>query len=415
MDQAISQQVLKHRAHKRMSLIIAMLATVSATAWGINHYARPSIAGRDIIISEVRTGSIANTINASGIVIPSHEELVTSPIQSHVTHIQAKLGQQVEAGDLLLELDGHSVEVLVDNLKEQLAQQENRIQSLNLEMEQKRKQTLSSIELLELDLRTAKVKWERSQTLRKSGAVSGEDHLAAELNVKRAEIQLRQQHETIEDNRRATLSAIEGAHLQKNILSKQLEQQQQLLAQTRVRAPSAGVVTTMITEEGSGVMPGQVVVKVSDMSHYRVEASISDFYAHSLEPGQAVRIEQGSMKLTGHVTSILPEIQNGSVKCLVNLDQSSDQNLRNKMRVDVNIVTAQKEKALVVETGAAFNGRGRQEVFVIKDGVARKTLLELGSSDGKMVEIVSGAQTGDQVIVSDTGRFKDYDNIRVAQ
>ena len=98
-------------------------------------------------------------------------------------------------------VDDAAIRLALDGVKEQLAQQDNRILGLTLEMEQKRKQLVSSIELLELDLQSTQVKHQRFQTLRKSGAVSGEDMLTAELNVKRTEIQLRQQRELIEDGK----------------------------------------------------------------------------------------------------------------------------------------------------------------------------------------------------------------------
>jgi HlyD family secretion protein len=85
------------------------------------------------------------------------------------------------------------------------------------------------------------------------------------------------------------------------------------------------------------------------------------------------------------------------------------------MRVDVNIVTEHKPGALVLDSGAAFNGRGAQPAWQVRDGVARKTRLELGSSDGKLVEIVSGARPGERFIVSDTQAFKDLDSIRISQ
>ncbi|UUZ47976.1 hypothetical protein LP420_33815 [Massilia sp. B-10] len=153
--------------------------------------------------------------------------------------MHAKPGQKVAVDELLLELDDHTIRLALDSLREQLAQQENRIGGLTLELEQKRKQLVSNIELLELDLQSARVKKDRYTTLRKADGVSGEDMLTAELNVTRFEIQLRQQKELIDDTRRATSSSIEGARLQKSILQKQLDQQQALLERTRVSAPSA--------------------------------------------------------------------------------------------------------------------------------------------------------------------------------
>ena len=242
-----------------------------------------------------------------------------------------------------------------------------------------------------------------------------DDLLTAELNVQRLEIQLRQQRELIEDNRRSTSSSVEAARLQKTILQKQLAQQQQLLAQAQVRAPFAGVLTWLLADEGASVNAGQLVAKVSEQSNYGVEASLSDFHARSLSPGQLVRVEQGNQGLAGRVQTILPEIQNGTVKLLVALDQADHPMLRNKLRVEVHIVTEQKTDVLVANQGVAFNGRGRQSLFLLKDGVARKTELDVGASDGKVVELVAGAREGDSIITSDLSRFKDRDHFRVSQ
>ena len=414
MDLALNPALIKRRQRHKALVMAALLATLCLAAWGINRMVGPSVEASGLMLAQVRVGNIANTINASGIVIPVHEELVSSPIQTHVAKVHAKLGQQVRAGELLLELDERAVVLAIDSIREQLAQQENRIAALTLELSQKRKQTASAIELLQLDLEAARVRLARSQTLRKAGGVSAEDLLTAELNVRRIEIQLRQQREQIDDNQRVTSINIEGARLQKNILQKQLAQQQQLSGQTRVRAPFAGMLTQLMDEEGASVGNGQLVAKVSELNNYKVEASLSDFHARALGAGQAVLVEQGNVRLAGRVQTILPEIQNGTVKLLVTLAEPNHAMLRNKLRVEVNIVTEQKSHTLLADAGPAFNGRGPQEIFVVRDGVARKTTLDIGASDGKSVEILSGARAGERLIISDTSRYKDRDSVRVA-
>lgn len=415
MDTLITTATLSRRKRNTVLAVAAVLATLSLTAWAINRAVSPSVDAGDVSIATVRVGSIANTINASGIVIPVHEELVSSPIQTRVAKVHAKLGQQVQAGELLLELDDRTLLLAIDALKEQLAQQENRIVALTLEMEQKRKQLTSAIELLQLDLEATRVRLVRYQTLRKAGGASAEDLLTAELNVKRNEIQLRQTHEQLADNKLVTNSNIEGARLQKNILQKQMQEQQQLLAQTQVRAPFAGMLTWLLADEGASVSTGLLVARVSELNNYKVEASLSDFHARALSAGQKVLVEQGNVKLNGEVQTVLPEIQNGTVKLLVTLAEPHHPMLRNKLRVEVNIVTEQKQNALLADNGPAFNGRGPQDIFVVRDGVARKTTINIGASDGKAVEILSGVRAGDHLIISDTSRYKDRDSVRVAQ
>lgn len=414
MDQPISRKTLDLRKRSRLIMIVAALTILVVAAWGLNHLISPSVALADIRVTEIKKGNIANTINASGLVIPMHEELISSPIQSRVTATHVKPGQEVAAGELLLEVDDSTIQLAIDSLREQIAQQDNRVEGLTLEQIQKKKQLASEIELLSLDLERNKIQLGRHQRLGALGATSASDLSAAELAVKRAEIQLRQHRESIADGQRATQSNIEGARLQRSILEKQLQQQLDLQAQTQVKAPFAGMVSWLLTEEGSSVSTGQMVAKVSELNNFGVEASVSDFYARYLSPGQSVRVEYSGQTLAGKVRMILPEIQNGTVKLMVDLEQPNNPLLRNKLRVETNIITEQKANTLVADSGPAFNGKGRQEIYVLRDGKAIKTMLEVGLGDGRRVEILSGALLGDRLIISDTSQFKHLDSISVS-
>jgi HlyD family secretion protein len=415
MDQALPPSLLRRRSRMQLATAVLLLATIAGAAWSLNRVLRPSIASADIVIAEVKRGNVDNTIDAAGVVIPVHEEVVSSPGASRIARVLAKPGQHVAQGELLLELDDRTIRLALETLKEQLAQQDNRVTTLTLERDQKLKQTASAIELLEIDLQAARVRHERNQKLRTSGIVSGEDLLTAELNVQRAEIGLRQQRELLVDTRRATATAVAATGLQQAILQKQITQQEALLAQTRVTAPFAGMLTFLVEEAGASVAAGQLVARVSELQNYRVEATLSDFHASVLAAGQLVKVEQNGAVIDGVIHTILPEIQNGTIKLLVDLARPHDPMLRNKMRVDVHIVTARRANVLVLSSLGAFNGQGAQEAFVVRDGVAQKTTLKLGASDGKVVEVASGARVGDRFIVSNTSTFKDHDTLRINQ
>lgn len=414
MDQPISARTITHRQRLRIALVVGAIVVLATSAWAVNRIVSPSVARDDIRIAQIHRGNIANTINAAGVVVPVHEEQVPSPIQTRLARVHVKAGQEVASGALLLELDDRTIRLAIDNLDEQIAQQEIRVQSLTLEMRQKQKQLASQIELLRLDLASAEVRLGRFQRLQEIGASSASDLNAAELVVERTRIELRQHRDSVADTRLATETNIRGAQLQKAILLKELEQQKILLAQTQVRAPFAGMLSWVLTDTGASVQAGQMVAKVSELHNYRVEATASDFYARYLEPGQRVRVGYSGQVLPGRVQTVLPEIKDGTITLLVILDQPNHPLLRNRLRVDANIITDQKADALIADSGPAFNGRGRQDVYVLDGNVARKRQLDVGLGDGNAVEIISGAKAGERLIVSDTSRFKHLDSIRIS-
>ncbi|WP_395006695.1 efflux RND transporter periplasmic adaptor subunit [Undibacterium sp.] len=413
MDRTFSQEVLQGRRRKKWVIASLVVIVICGSGWGINRAATQSVSLADIRVSEARIGQVDNTINASGIVIPVREEQLSSPNQTRITKIVAKAGQTVKAGELLMVLDDQTIRVAIDNLREQISQQELRVQSLSNELDGLLKKISSEIELLELDLQSNKVKLARFQKLGINGITSQVDLQAAELAVKRNEVQLRQHKESLIDTRKSTGSNIESARLQRSIFQKQMELQQSLLAQTQVKAPFDGLLTWAMTDEGASVNTGQLIAKVSELQNFRVEANVSDFYARYLNPGQAVRVEYSGQIIKGEVQTILPEIQNGSVKLLVSLSQPNHPALRHKLRVETNIITDQKEKTLVVDAGPAINGKGRQDVYVLDNNRAVKRSLEFGLSDGKHVEVTQGLRAGEKLIVSDVSKYKHLENFRV--
>ena len=118
MDQPIDPLTLQRHRRARIAIAAAVLLTLSATAFGLNRILNPSLNAAKIRVAQVRRGDIGNTISASGLVIPLHEEQVSSPVQSRIAKVHAKLGQQVAAGDLLLELDDKAITLALDSVRE---------------------------------------------------------------------------------------------------------------------------------------------------------------------------------------------------------------------------------------------------------------------------------------------------------
>jgi HlyD family secretion protein len=414
VDQAIDPRLQARRRQRTLAAIALAVLALLAAAWAVNRAVAPSVSREALRIVEVHRGAIADTISATGVVVPVHEEQLVAPARSRVARVLVKPGQVVKAGDPLLELDASSIRLAIDNLEEQIAQQDIKVRALSLDLGQKQKQLASQIELLALDLEANQVKLERYQRLLKLGAVSANDVNTVELAVKRNQIELRQHRESVAGSQAATETDIAGARLQAQVLRKALEQQQALLAQAQVRAPFAGMVTWLMTDLGASVEAGQQVAKVSELRNFRVEATVSDFYARYLAPGQAVRVAYSGQTMAGRVQTVLPEIKDGTVTLVVTLERPDHALLRNRLRVDAFIVTAQKADALIAEAGPAFNGKGRQDVFLVQGNEARRVPVDIGLIDGHAVEIVSGAKAGDRLIASDMSRWRELDRIRIS-
>jgi HlyD family secretion protein len=226
MDQAIGIDTLRRRRHFRLATGLLLCAGFLAAAWGINRAVRPGVAAGDIRVAEVRRGTSPTPSTPPASSFPSTRKWCPARSQSRVAKVHAKPGQQVKQGELLLELDDREIRLALDGAEGAAGAAGKPHPRAGWRWNRSASSSVSSIELLELDLQSSRALRERNQQAAQSGLVSGEDLLSAELNVKRTEIQLRQQRELIVDTRRATASSIAAANLQKEILQKQIAQQQ---------------------------------------------------------------------------------------------------------------------------------------------------------------------------------------------
>jgi HlyD family secretion protein len=111
--------------------------------------------------------------------------------------------------------------------------------------------------------------------------------------------------------------------------------------------------------------------------------------------------------------SVHPAIENGVVRFTADLDAPRDRRLRDNLRVDVLVVTGERRAALRLRKGPIAQDGGTDSVFVIAGDEAVRRPVRLGLSGAQHFEVVSGLQEGDEVIVSDTRDYQQYDRIRV--
>ena len=215
---------------------------------------------------------------------------------------------------------------------------------------------------------------------------------------------------SLEARREADLERLE---LDLSILDKQRADQARRVAMSTVTAPQDGIVTDLVRDVGAVVSEGQALATIAAADAFRVEASVSDFYGPELKPRQRVRISSSASELGGYVTRILPTADSGRLDLFIELDDPAAPAFHMNLRVDVEIITAEKPDVLKVRRGPALEGAGLTEVLVIEGDRAVRTPVRLGMSERQAIEIVHGLEAGDRVIVSDTSGYEGLTEIRI--
>lgn len=405
MDQPLSSAKLSSQRNKRRLQTISALLAVVAILYSINWLFTPSASRSSMRTAKVELGSITATINASGIVVPAGEETLSSETNSRIVKVLAQPGQKVTQGTPILQLETRSLDLSIENINETIALKETRINARKLNSKKTINEINSRHQLLEVELERHSSKASRLKQLSSSGAAAKHDLLDAQLNVKRAKIEISQLKQSIQDIISTTDAEIEGLLLEKSILNKSLLEQQRLLARSTITAGREGILSWLKNEEGASVSIGEPLAKVSDSLNFRVEASLSDFYAPQLKPGMNVTVSYNDLRLKGELETLSPTIENGVMKLIVKLDKPNNPQLHQNIRVDVGLITAQADQVNTLSKGPFINGKGLQEIFVIHDDVAVRTQVEVGLSNKDNYQIVHGVNPGDEVIISDVSNY----------
>ena len=413
MDKPIEQKARRRQRLKKQAKWAAIVLLMVAGFGTLRAYITPGVDRDDLRISTVERGDVMATISASGVVVPGNEFVISASFPSEVLESLAVAGAHVQKGDALLVLDARPLQVDIQDLEEKLALKENDRVTARLKLEQSNNEATGRYELRKIDLEAREAKHDRLSKLAANGLISKGELHEAELDVRRTSVELKQLEMQMENQLAANETELDRITLETAILQNQLDEKKRLLELTTVRAPRDGVLTWVLDEVGTSITQGMPVARVADLSRFRVEATLSDFYAQRLSEGLPAMVDVSGRQLTGRVQSVLPTVENGAMQLIVSLDEPAADGLRPQLRVEVDIITGQANNTLRLRKGLGLTGSGRQQLYRITEGRALRTPVQLGLSNRDYVEVLEGLSEGDEVIVSDNTEFKHLEALEV--
>jgi len=176
-------------------------------------------------------------------------------------------------------------------------------------------------------------------------------------------------------------------------------------------SPVDGVVGSIVVNPSDNVVPNQELLTVIDLSAFEIEIQIPETYADDIEIGATVEITYENTKHFGRVSSVSPEVTGSLVEGRVVFQQAPPRGLKQNRRVSTRIQLSSTDDALTVRRGPFLEAGGGRKVFVVDGDLARLTTITVGGTSLTDVEILSGLEEGDTIVISDTTRFQDADTV----
>ncbi|MGQ7855465.1 efflux RND transporter periplasmic adaptor subunit [Pedobacter sp. WC2501] len=414
MDKLIEEEVSSKRKKKTYLIIFIIIIILATTVWLVRFYFKPSLTDADITTARVETGIIENTINATGEILPEFEEVLTSPINASIKNVLMDAGNKVNKGQSILSLDKSVTQTDYGKLQFQMESKENEIRKLKLDLEKSFFDIKSNNNIKQLRISNLKDAVSSAKRLLKAGGGTKEDVERTELDLKVAELEKLQLENEIRSKQQTMKIEIREAEIALAIQRNDLDALKRKLDLADVIATRPGVITWVNKNIGSSVHEGDALVKIADLSGFKVAGSMSDNLLDKIHNNMAAIIRIGNTQLRGSIVNISPSVSNAIVSFDIQLNQKDSKELRPNQKVDVFLVTATRNGVLRIANGPAFNGSNLQEVFVLKNGIAERRAVKTGLSNFDYVEILSGLKAGDEVITSDMGNYKNTKTITIS-
>lgn len=350
--------------HRRQWLTLAALGLLAPVGLYLRQSDDRLAAADDSETARVIRQDLSRTVIATGVIRPvvGAEIDVGSRISGRVVRLPVKVGDRVEAGDLLAELDRAELAAAVDQARAELS-------------------------LTRARLTAAESTFQRRRRLAASGLASQEGLETArrDLDVESAGLELAE----------ARLRAAEIS-----------------LGYARIRAPIRGVVAAVTTREGETVaasFAAPTFVTIVDLDRLEVEAYVDETDIGRIAVGQPATFTVDTYpgaEFPATVTAIQPkaELQGNVVNYVVTLDfeipGSSGEGpyvLRPEMTAHVRLRIEEKHGVLTAPRRALRRRDGRQYVVVERAGAFREQEIETGWRTDTAVEILDGLEEGEVV------------------
>lgn len=413
MDKPIPKRERNIQTLKSIGKITGVLAAICLVILIIIEISRASISEASLSFATIDRGTIETTISASGNVQSTSELIINSPISSRIVDVYCKNGDSITAGTRLLLLDLKDAESEYQKLldEKEIKQQQLLQQRLNDETTLANMHT--NIEISEMEFKRLQSELLNEQHLDSIGSGTTEKVRQCEMAVTTARLKLEQSRQQLQREKEIRLSSRRVSELQYNIFIEQLETSRKRLADAQMPAPQNGTITFINNSKGALVAAGSHIATLADLSSFKISAKLGENLADNLATGKDVIVKIGKETLTGKISNVEAKSEGGNIAFDISLDEPSHPKLRYGMRVDVYILHRIREDVLRIKNGNYYKGAG-EYAFFVKEGekiVRRK--VQLGNSNYDYVEVVSGLEPGEQVVLNNMENYNSRKEIKL--
>jgi HlyD family secretion protein len=393
--------------------VLALLGYLASSVLSTWLSAEASVAAERIRTAVVNRGDLVRDLSVQGRVVAAVSPTLYSPATGTVT-LQVLPGDTVEIGQMLANINSPEV-------RSEYLQELSRLDQLNAELArekiQARKAQVKSQQTIDL----AKVKLTAAEREMRRAEESISTHAISQIDFERARDELARAN--VEYNHAVQDSQLEGESLEFETTTRQLavgrqqlvvDELQRRVDDLSILSPVTGIVGKVAIDQKAVVDENAPLITVVDLSAFEVEIRIPEAYADDLGIGLAGDVQYNGEEYRGELVSLSPEVVNNEVVGRIRFAGDPPAGLRQNQRVTVRVMMDELIDVLTLQRGAFTDSGGGRYAFVLTGaGLAERREIRLGARSAAEVEVLSGLNAGETVVISSIAEFEKFDTIQV--
>jgi HlyD family secretion protein len=392
----------------------AGLLALSAALFSTWRSSDASVSASRLRIAEVTRGTLVRDASVNGRVVAAVSPTLYAKAPATV-NLKVAAGDTVKKDQVLAVLESPD---LSDALKREVSAYEGLKAEVARQQILSRKQKLlaqKEADTAEIERLSAQRTLERYDSVAQVGVIAKIDYQKAKDALQSAEIRARHA---------AQAASLEGDDVQLALKTKMnelerarlsMEEAKRRVDELTVRAPVDGFIGTLNVQNRMVVAANAPLMTLVDLSKLEVEVEVPETYAADMGLGMSAEVQLPSGTATGKLSALSPEVVKNMVLARVRFDGEQPKGLRQSQRVTARLLIEEKPNVLMVQRGPFLESEGGRYAYVVRDGIATRTPIQVGATSISAVEIVSGLKQGDKVVVAGTDTFENASRISINQ
>lgn len=418
----ISRPDLKKKKQVQGLFVLGIVAIVILIgSFGLSRLkpAAPTIDRGMLWTGKVQRGEMLREIRGNGTLVATRILSIQSATGGTVEEILIWPGAEVEPETIILKLSNPELEKEIFDLTWQLRAAEATMKQVEAEIEQSVFAQESAIAIMKSDWEQAKLEAEASESLSEQQLEPAIKVKAARATADALEIKyhLEVRKLAVLNKTARAKSEVQQAELEK--LKAQFKLKQSHLEGLQVRANIRGVLQELGGSEGlelgQRIVAGANLAKIIRPENLKAVIKVPETQAKDITIGQEAIVDTRNGYIDGIVTRLDPAVVEGTVALDIKLDGVLPDGVRPDMNVDARVEIERLSDVLFVGRMVNSYPNTTTEVFLVSKDMdeAKRTSIQIGRTSVNLIEIKSGLEVGDTIILSDSSQWEKFDRINI--